>query len=349
MCDGTSRSAARPNFTCAHSRSCLVGLLALLALSATVFAGTEPTNVDTKTTVDPAVEKLLSRFKPQKDGDVDNPYRPMTYENGKIVGIHLNSGNMMDTMHDADIAAACKIEGLRELTIRLGMHVSPDGLVPLKELKNLKKLDLRYNSTGITDRELGFIQPLTQLESLDLWTCAVTDQGVEQLARLRNLTFLRLASTKVTNAGCPVIAQLSDLRRLSLENTDVTGKGVACLEALPHLEELRLGGKKIADDACPEIAKLKRLKSLTLYYCHITDAGIQHLSSLNELEYLDLTGTQITKKSLIYLKNLPKLRSVRLFEALPADDAYEFTSWLKERAKTLETAPSEAATKKTSG
>ena len=68
---------------------------------------------------------------------------------------------------------------------------------------------------------------LTNLRWLDLGDTRVTDAGVKELSKLRNLQFLNLPhNADVTDAGLMAIRELVNLERLSLSRTRITDKGL---------------------------------------------------------------------------------------------------------------------------
>ena len=65
----------------------------------------------------------------------------------------------------------------------------------------------------------------------------MTDEGLTQLAGLKNLESLDLTGTAVTDAGLAQLTALKQLRELNLEDTPVTDIGVKRLQtALPNLK-----------------------------------------------------------------------------------------------------------------
>lgn len=113
---------------------------------------------------------------------------------------------------DAGLAHLKNVEGLYKL--RLGGHISDDGLEHLKALRHLKSLDVHV--LGITDAGVAHLESLTDLERLNLTYTKVTDAGLRHLTGMRRLKWLGLNYTQVTQAG------VSQLQR-SLEATLIEG------------------------------------------------------------------------------------------------------------------------------
>ncbi len=68
------------------------------------------------------------------------------------------------------------------------------------------------------------IAGFTALESLDLNYTGVSDQGVAELAALKNLRTLGLDSTFVTDKSSATLLEFKKLQELNLYHTVVTGK-----------------------------------------------------------------------------------------------------------------------------
>lgn len=113
---------------------------------------------------------------------------------------------------DDGLAHLKDVEGLYKL--RLGGHISDDGLKHLEALPHLKSLDVHV--LGITDAGVAHLKSLTDLERLNLTYTKVTDAGLRHLTGMSRLKWLGLNYTQVTQAG------VSELQR-SLENTLVEG------------------------------------------------------------------------------------------------------------------------------
>src|SRR5262245_63898043 len=71
-----------------------------------------------------------------------------------------------------------------------------------------------------------------------LWSVAVTDFNVTQIAQIGRLEILDLGGTNLTDRGVAELARLKNLHTLDLHGTRVTGKGLAALSALPQLRRL---------------------------------------------------------------------------------------------------------------
>lgn len=76
------------------------------------------------------------------------------------------------------------------------------GAAPLAALhKILTNCTLDLGRSKLTDTGVKELARFKNLISLNLWYTEVTDAGVRELAALKNLTKINLIGTKATNAG----------------------------------------------------------------------------------------------------------------------------------------------------
>ena len=78
---------------------------------------------------------------------------------------------------------------------------------------------------------------LAKVTRLDFNDTQITDVGLKEAAKLKNLYWLSLGDTKITDAGLKELAKLQKLKILFLTDTKVTKAGVAELKkALPNCQ-----------------------------------------------------------------------------------------------------------------
>ena len=88
------------------------------------------------------------------------------------------------------------------------------------------------------------------------------------------ITWLKLGGTKITDGGLKDIAKLKNLTKLHLEHTGLTDQGIAQIKALPHLEYLNIIDTKIGDAGLKNIATLKGLRSIYVWQSAVTDSAV---------------------------------------------------------------------------
>lgn len=100
----------------------------------------------------------------------------------------------------------------------------------LASLTSLKSLRLFWM---IGDRGIAALTPLTNLESLDLYSSQVTDKGLASLPSMKRLMWLRLTHAKaVTDDAVKFLGRCKTLRTIFLAGTAITRDGVAKLKQL---------------------------------------------------------------------------------------------------------------------
>ena len=113
-------------------------------------------------------------------------------------------------------------------------------IVRLLEANSGSRLDA---GGEMSDDVLALISRVELLTDLSLGgSRAVTDDGIQHLARLQNLKRLDLRETAITDRGLSVLRQLRQLEAISLAQTAVTDEGVRELAECHQLCEVDLAG-----------------------------------------------------------------------------------------------------------
>jgi hypothetical protein len=128
----------------------------------------------------------------------------------------------------------------------------------------------------------------------------LTDDGLADVAVLKNVISLNLRDTQITSAGLVHLKGLTKLRRLHLERTKVGDEGIANLVNLPDLEYLNLYATMITDKSLDQLAGLKNLKQLYVWQTDVTDAGVARFKKARPkvkiVRGLDLSKVVVVKK-----------------------------------------------------
>jgi len=249
----------------------------------------------------------------------------------RIVDLHLNAVHI----DDDDLALIGRLNHLEVLEIN-SSQLSDTGLERLANLTGLRQLSIlsgpepqhRKNPPGITDRGLSHLKRLTKLESLILDNSNVTDEGMSQLADLKDietvgayfapgtdlnlawisqwpkLQFLALGRGRLTSNGCEELASCKALDSFLVIDATLPATGLRQLAALPKLSLLDVENTPIPDDG---LQNLSQVEYLTLMGPTVTDSTLQQLKHLTKLTFLSLNDTQITDAGLAHLNALPAL------------------------------------------
>lgn len=121
-----------------------------------------------------------------------------------VVEVSFQGSSTGQVIHDKDLAALKGLKHLKTLYLGYVTKTTDAGLVHLKDLASLEKLNLP--ETDITDAGIANLTGLKNLKSLGLVFCkGITDKSVPYLIQLKNLEYLNVASTRITPKG---IAQI---------------------------------------------------------------------------------------------------------------------------------------------
>ena len=135
-----------------------------------------------------------------------------------------------------------------------------------KYFERVYRLNLQGRTDRLENNALVNLERLRDISFLSLPT-HVSDDDLENISALRNLSALFLEGAQVSDAGLSHLAGLSKLSLLNLENTSITDDGLAYLSGLTNLATARFDGTRL------------------------TGSGLSHLKDVAELH--------------VYLKNCP--------------------------------------------
>jgi hypothetical protein len=191
--------------------------------------------------------------------------------------------------------------GLRSLDVGHS-RVNDDLFDELEDLDHLERLS--FGGNKMSGAALAFLKALPALRELSvsgrqrtdsgLWSVAVTDFNVGQIAQVQGLEVLDLGETSVSDRGIAELGRLKDLRTLDLRATRVTGKGIAALAGLPGLRHLKLWrAAGIDDTAVPALLELEKLEVLEVPETGLTARGLAQLAAKTGLKRLYIGGLDV--------------------------------------------------------
>jgi len=99
-----------------------------------------------------------------------------------------------------------------------------------------------FYCTSGTDKMVSEFAGMPEIESLNFNLTDLTDAGVQEIARLPNLSQLTLygGNPRVGNEGLQFLAGHKSIKNLALVNIEVTDEGLQTLASLPALTDLTL-------------------------------------------------------------------------------------------------------------
>jgi len=211
-----------------------------------------------------------------------------------------------------------QLQHLRWLRLRMGRIWGP-GLAELAKLPRLERLSL-WGTTGLSDRHVRYLEGLTGLKSLTLWSGGypLTDAtlaSIGRLTRLEELYFIRV-SQKFTDAGMGHLESLRNLRRLSFTFCQLGAEGMQHLANLPWLESVK--GLAPTADAARVLPSFRSLKSLDLNWVippmgtRVPPEVVSAVGALDFLEELSISGGQWSQEDLLVFGKLNRLKRLSL-------------------------------------
>jgi hypothetical protein len=171
---------------------------------------------------------------------------------------------------------------------------------------------VHLSNPEITDDDLDCLSGLPDVTYLSILSPKVTDAGLARLDALTNLTNLQIHGPNFTDAALAHVRQHPNLVAFYADNTKITDAGLAELAMLRNLRSLQLACSQITDAGLDHLQQLTGLLALNLDHTEITDAGLQKLAKLTSLQDLEVNDTQITNAGLQHLLSLQNLKFVGL-------------------------------------
>jgi len=126
-------------------------------------------------------------------------------------------------------------------------------------------LDLPIARTAVSDAGMEQIAKIDGIERVFLGDTSISDDGVAQLAKLPNVVVLDLSYTDVTDTGLKHLRSSTQLEQLDLSDTRVSDRGCVWLGELHALRKLYIGGTWLSENGFNELHRL--LPDVQIYGC----------------------------------------------------------------------------------
>ncbi|MGE0377812.1 MAG: leucine-rich repeat domain-containing protein [Planctomycetaceae bacterium] len=165
--------------------------------------------------------------------------------------------------------------------------------------------------TRLTDEDLEPLGRLSNLTHLDMSNSKTTEAGWRPLAGMRSLTHLKidahyLNAHHLNDASLESLAQLTNLKELRLgvssrEQGSLSDAGLRHLSKLPSFEVLGFHNVRFVGDPFRSLAASGSLRTLDLYDCDLTDDMLISLERLKTLQSVSLRGTPVSRDACVRL------------------------------------------------
>jgi hypothetical protein len=123
------------------------------------------------------------------------------------------------------------------------------------------------------------LQQLSKIPNLgyiNLRNANVSDGGLKEIGKLQ-IAHLILDENPITNEGLKELATLKQLRTLSLKNTEISDDGMIHVKELKFLSTIYLSKTKVTDIGLHELVELTELELIALDETPVTNAGVRML------------------------------------------------------------------------
>ncbi len=148
-----------------------------------------------------------------------------------------------------------------------GVEVKPGNPTAID---NLKK-------AGLLVRPLSSTQNLLEVSAVNAPNLS-DDQIALLLPLSEQIAWLKLGKTKITDKGLAQLTKLKNLNKLHLEYTEVSDAGMASLKELPRLEYINILSTKVTDKGLESAMGLKSLRSIYVWQSMVTDTVVKTLA-----------------------------------------------------------------------
>lgn len=219
----------------------------------------------------------------EKLGDAE--YRAI----GQLAGLKsLTLYGGKQTLNDSTVGHLLGLKELESLSSE-GAKLSDPGLAKLAALTSLKSASffhLSFRLEGFTGTGFAAWSALPKLEKLTVAGMSMGDEGFAAIARITTLRELSTWHTYQTEAGHAEIAKLPNLTVLKMgqrlphtgaKAPSFTDASLRTLAGIKTLESLKLGEARLTFEGLRVLKGLPKLKSLLIYESEVAEADVEKL------------------------------------------------------------------------
>ena len=163
---------------------------------------------------------------------------------------------------------------------------------------------------------MPIIATLKYLVALDLKGTSITDNGIDNLFKLKDLQYLALAACKnITDRSIPKLLKMRNLKALHIGNSGISPEGARTLMRSNKFKMLGFEGLHLSEQTIPEMSD-SRLTILTLRNNNFTDKLVKKIMLMKRLWYLDIINNEKISQSAI--DKITKIPNLRVVEYVPS-------------------------------
>jgi hypothetical protein len=193
----------------------------------------------------------------------------------------------------------------------------------------------------IKDKDLELLTRFKYLALVNLYSTAISGEGIISLSKLGILSELNLNSidfepkystciSKLDGlTSLRSISELKKLQSLDISNTQISNEGLIALSKMHSLQKLWLSGNRSLSDNClVHLTELAQLSELHLNYTSITGVGLSSLKATRTLACLNFWGTELDDHSIQAITRFENLHTLYLSETGITDNGVKLISKL---------------------
>lgn len=179
---------------------------------------------------------------------------------------------------DEGIEKLSSIKTLRTLVLEDCQKISHRGFKTLAQLENLQVLSLR--NTKVSDVDVEALVPLKEMKLLYISKSeAITDRAVESVLKFEKLDSLRIGATSLTKNGIENLQKHSNLSFLGLRDLSIDDEKMPTQFAM-NLTMLDLSGNPFSDTSLKKIVYIPDLWFLDVRGCpNLSERGVHALNT----------------------------------------------------------------------
>ena len=176
------------------------------------------------------------------------------------------------TLRDDDMDSLLKFSSLQSLNLH-DVRLTPKGIDQLKEIKALCRIAKHSANFGLPELEAACRLP--SLNTLEIRSSLLSEEGIKILSQTQNLRILNLHDDETSDIGLSGLSSVKQLEEIAIVNhPQVTGRGLSLLKTIPSLSILRTYATPIDDEGLAAISQLPHLKLLEIGDGKTTLAGV---------------------------------------------------------------------------
>lgn len=189
---------------------------------------------------------------------------------------------------DAGMAQIGHLTGMFKLSID-NTRVGPEGFAQLRRMTSIREISIIGTTLGEPGRRFIGQQPF--LGHIDADKADLNDEWLMTLPAMERLTFLSLDDTAgISDRGIAEIAKHRNLQDLFLSYTSLTDEGLAKIQSIKSLKRVWLEGTKITDAGMEGFRQIPNIEEIGIAYTAVTNEGLMRLVDISSLKKVGVKG-----------------------------------------------------------